>query len=51
MMDLFLERVQAFTTNNCFGKSIATWTEKKSMRRNELLNIWAGVKHLKLENI
>ena len=51
MRDLYLEKIQAFTTNSSFGKSITTGTEKESMRRNELLNIWGGVKHLKLENI
>ena len=50
MRDLYLEKVQAFTTNTCFGKSITTWPEKK-LRRNELLNIWGRVKHLKLENM
>ena len=25
MTDLYLERVQAFTTNNCFGRSITSW--------------------------
>ena len=51
--DLYLEKVQAFTTNKSFGKSItswdyiilALWTEKKIMRRNELRNILGGVRH------
>ena len=25
MTDLYLEKVQSFTTNNCFGVSITAW--------------------------
>ena len=55
MTDLYLARVDAFTRNNCFGRSITSWNyiiyahhelEKKSIRRKQLWYIYGGAKQI-----
>ena len=47
MSDLYLGKVQAFTANNCFGKSITTCNTIKELHHNSLSVTFLQVsKHL-----